>query len=257
MLRRGPTLCLGIIGMIVGLAGCGDSGSNQSAASATSNLCPNVTGTEAILWDLYNGVIRTDVSVLPPPVPAPGGSYSNPVFPLLGFIYPDGWAPTTTSGGFQQVGVNLIRQDQQAIWRQDTQVINGVIPARDLRNIEIDQLLAFLGQPEAQAQTVCVNEGSGDAGGGIIVWFSNIMLRVGNHTAVIAASVTPLPGLPTSSVRSKVLASPTAEFPTRAIDTFLAIDWQMLIGDSSNLFDRDGDGWLDGVDEFPDDPNRH
>jgi len=38
---------------------------------------------------------------------------------------------------------------------------------------------------------------------------------------------------------------------------FLAIDWQMLIGSGSNLFDRDGDGWLDGVDEFPDDPNRH
>jgi len=31
----------------------------------------------------------------------------------------------------------------------------------------------------------------------------------------------------------------------------------MLIGNSSNLFDRDGDGWLDGVDEFPDDPTRH
>lgn len=28
-------------------------------------------------------------------------------------------------------------------------------------------------------------------------------------------------------------------------------------GDSRNLFDRDNDGWLDGVDEFPDDPNRH
>lgn len=246
-----------ILAMTLALAACGGDGNDQSAASATSNLCANVTGTEAILWDLYNGVIRTDVSVLPPPVPVPGGSYTNPAFPLLGFIYPDGWTPTTTSGGFQQVGVNLIRQDQQAIWREDTQVINGVISARDARDFEIQSFLELVGQAGAQPQVVCVNEGSGDAGGGIIVSFSRIMIRVGNHTAVIAASVTPLPGLPTSSIRTKVVASPTVEFPARAIDVFLAIDWQMLIGNSSNLFDRDGDGWLDGVDEFPDDPNRH
>lgn len=243
--------------MFLALAGCGGDGTEQSAASATSNLCPNVTGTEAILWDLYNGFIRTDVSVLPPPVPVPGGSYTHPAFPLLGFIYPAGWTPTTTSGGFQQVGVDLIRQDQQAIWREDTQIINGMIAARDARDFELQTLLQFLGQAGAQPQVVCVREGSGDAGGGIIVSFSNIMIRVGNHTAVITASVTPLPGLPTSNIRTKVVASPTAEFPTRAIDVFLAIDWQMLIGNSSNLFDRDGDGWLDGVDEFPDDPNRH
>lgn len=243
--------------MILALAGCGDAGTNPSAASATSSLCANVTGTEAILWDLYNGVIRTDVSVLPPPVPVPGGSYTNPAFPLLGFIYPAGWSPTTTSGGFQRVGVNLIRQDQQAIWREDTQVINGVISARDARDFEVQFLLEFLGQAGAQPQVVCVNEGSGDAGGGIVISFSRVMIRVGNHTAVIAASVTPLPGLPTSSIRTKVVASPTAEFPTRAIDVFLAIDWQMLLGDSRNLFDRDGDGWLDGVDAAPDDPNVH
>ncbi|MDH3655351.1 MAG: hypothetical protein OEN21_13850 [Myxococcales bacterium] len=176
-----------VLVMFLALAGWGGDGTEQSAASATSNLCPNVTGTEAILWDLYNGVIRTDVSVLPPPVPVPGGSYTHPAFPLLGFIYPGGWTPTTTNtGGFQEIGVNLIRQDQQAIWRE-------------------------------QPQVVCINEGSGDAGGGIIVSFSRIMIRVGNHTAVIAASVTPLPRLPTSSIRTKVVASPTAEFqPARS-----------------------------------------
>lgn len=255
--QHNPPGCLGVLATVLALAGCGGAGGEQSTASAMSNLCPDVTGTEAILWDLYNGVIRTDVSVLPPPVPVPGGSYTNPAFPLLGFIYPAGWTPTTTSGGFQQVGVNLIRQDQQAIWREDTQVINGVISPRDARDFEIQALLDFLGQSGAQPEVVCVNEGSGDAGGGIIVSFSRIMIRVANHTAVIAASVTPLPGLPTSSVRTKVVASPTAEFPTRAIDVFLAIDWQMLIGNSGNFLDRDGDGWLDSVDQFPDDPNRH
>ena len=141
-------LYLGVLGLFLLCPAAAATVTDPSAASATSNLCANVTGTEAILWDLYNGVIRTDVSVLPPPVPVPGGSYTNPAFPLLGFIYPAGWSPTTTSGGFQQVGVNLIRQDQQAIWREDTQVINGVISARDARDFEIQSLLEFLGKRE-------------------------------------------------------------------------------------------------------------
>lgn len=257
MLGRDARHCLGLILIAFVLASCGGNGNDQSAASATSNLCPNVGGTEAILWDLYNGIIRTDVSVLPPPFPTGGGSYTHPAFPLLGFIYPGGWTPETTSGGFQQVGVNLIRQDQQAIWREDAQVLGGAPSAHELRDFEIQTLLQFLGEAGTQPEVVCINEGSGDAGGGIIVSFSNVMIRFGNHSAVITASVTPLPGLPNSNVRSKVVASPTAEFPSRAIDTFLAIDWQMLLGDNSNLFDRDGDGWRDGVDEFPDDPTRH
>lgn len=257
MVRQHAWRYRSVLVMFLALAGCGGDSTEQSAASATSNLCPNVTGTEAILWDLYNGFIRTDVSVLPPPIPIGGGSYTHPAFPLLGFIYPGGWTPTTTSGGFQQIGVDLIRQDQQAIWREDSIVVNGLPSARDARDLELQNLLQFLGQAGTQPQIVCVNEGSGDVGGGIIVSFSNIMIRAGNQTAVVRASVTPFPGLPNSKILVKTVASPTAEFPTRAIDVFLAIDWQMLIGDGSNLSDRDGDGWLDGVDAAPDDPNKH
>ncbi len=248
---------LTLTAVAVALVSCGDNGGVQTAAGATSALCPNVLGTEAILWDLYNGVIRTDVDVLPPPIPTGGGSYTNPTFPLLGFIYPGGWTPETTGGGLQNVGVNLIRQDQQAVWREESLTVNGAPAARDIRDFEVQQLLQFLGQQDAEVETVCTNEGTTPAGGGIVLAFSNIMIRVGNHTAVVDASVTPFPGLPNSSVRAKMVTAPTAEFPDLAIDTFLAIDWQMLLGDNRNLFDRDGDGWLDGVDQFPDDPTRH
>ena len=234
---------------------CGDSAAG--AAGARSNICNNITGGEAILWDLYNGIPRTD-SVLPPDIPTGGGVYSNPVFPLLGFVYPAGWTPTTTTGGINNVGVNLVRQDNQAIWREESLTVNGAPNVQAVRDAELQSLLQFIGQQGGQVQNVCrPNEGTGDAGGGIIVSFSNIIIRVGNHTAVISTSVTPFPGLPSSSVRAKVVAAPTAEFPDRAIDTFLAIDWQLLIGESDNLFDRDGDGWRDGVDNFPDDPTRH
>lgn len=258
MRLRDPRACLvGIVVLLVS-TGCGGEDSGTRAAGATSALCADIGGTEAILWDLYNGVPRTDTSVLPPPVPTGGGVYSHPAFPLLGFVYPGGWTPeTANTGAFNEVGVNLIRDDQQAVWREHTQTVNGVPDVRDVRDFELQQVLRFLGQAGAQAQTVCLNEGSGDAGGGIVVSFSNLMIRAGDDTAVISTSVTPFPGLPNSSVRAKVVASPSAEFPDRIVDTFLAIDWQMLIGGGGDLFDRDGDGWQDSIDAFPDDPDRH
>lgn len=252
-----PRACPVSVVLLLVSTGCGEASSGQTAAGATSNLCADIRGPEAILWDLYNGVPRTDTSVLPPPVPTGGGVYSHPAFPLLGFVYPSGWAPeTSNTGAVNEVGVNLIRQDQQAVWREHTQTVNGVPDVRDVRDFELQQVLQFLGRGY-QLQIVCINEGSGDAGGGIVVSFSNLMIRAGDDTAVLSTSVTPFPGLPNSNVRAKVVASPTNEFPDRIVDTFLAIDWQMLIGGGGDLFDRDGDGWQDSIDAFPDDPARH
>lgn len=60
-----------------------------------------------------------------------------------------------------------------------------------------------------------------------------------------------------TSVTIKVVVAPTAEFQARALDTFIAIDWQMLLGESANLLDSDGDGWRDGVDAEPKNPLVH
>ena len=105
--------------------------------------------------------------------------------------------------------------------------------------------------------TVCVNEAELPQAGGIVISASNIFLRNGDFSAFIVASVTPFPGLPNASVNVRLMTAPTEEFPDRLYDTFMAIDWQFLIGDSSNLSDSDGDGWRDGVDAAPNDPTRH
>lgn len=256
VLGCGDDAVLAPVGGGGGGGGAGGGGGGGGASGATSTLCPGITGGTAILWDLYNGVPRTD-PVLPPPLPQPGSVYSHPSAPLLGFFYPAGWTPETIDGGIHDLGVNLVRGDGAAVWRQHTTTTNGVPSARELRDFEIGGALTFFGLTPEQMTVVCVNEATFDAGGGIPVSASNILIDGGGMTIVVVASVTPFPGLPSSSLRRQIVAAPSGEFSARAVDTFLAIDFQMLVGDSRNLFDSDGDGWRDGVDEFPRDPSRH
>lgn len=247
---------------IAAFGGCGDDPAvvpgvaGGGPATATSTLCEGITGGEAILWDLYNGVPRTD-NGLPPAIPSPNQPYGHPSFPALGFFYPTGWTPETIDGGIHDLGVNLLRNDGTAIWRQHTTTVAGTVAARDVRDNELGALMAFFGLNGQAVTAICTNEGTFDAGGGIPVSVSNGLFRVGGQTAVVVSSVTSFSGTGSSAVRRQVVSAPTAEFSARAMDTFLAIDFQMIVGDSRNLFDRDGDGWRDGVDEFPDDPARH
>ncbi len=244
------------------LSACGGGGGGGSTAAATgpnaaqeavSNICPNVRGMEAILWDLYNGIPRTD-NVLPPPFPV-GPSYTHPSAPLLGFSHHPDWTPNTIDGGIHNVGVNLIRNDNQAIWRNHQINVPGTHTASAVRDAEMQEIRNWLGLGGAQLEVVCSNDAQGAVGGGFVSTASNIMFRIGNHTAVVTASTIPF-GISTS-VMIKVVVAPTAEFQARALDTFIAIDWQMLLGENANLFDRDGDGWRDGVDAEPDNPLVH
>jgi hypothetical protein len=240
----------------VGAPGAGVPQPGGATGGATSTLCEGLTGGEAILWDLYNGVPRTD-PVLPPPLPVPAAQYIHPGYPALGFEHPVGWTAETLFNGIHDIGVNLLRNDGTAIYRQQTTTENGAPSPRDVRDAELTTAMNFFGVDAGQANVVCVNEGSFAAGGGMQVSVSNILVRANNQTFVVIASVTPFAGLPNSSIRRQVVASPTIEFSARAIDTFLSIDFQMLVGENANLFDSDGDGWRDGVDEFPLDPTRH
>ena len=231
----------------------------QQVPAARSILCPNVSGLEAIAWDYYNGVIRAD-PIGRPPAPA-GAFYSHPDFPLLGFSYSPDWTPLEVRDGVSE-GVTLIRNDNQALWRLVFSTVNGTPNVRAVRDLEIQQILDFYGfaGQAGQVQTVCLNEGSAEQapGVGIFTSASNIMIRTPGHTAFVNIQVTPFPaGLNMSSITTRAMAAPTAEFPARAYDSFMAIDWQMILGDITNQIDRDRDGWLDEFDRFPDDPNLH
>jgi len=182
----------------------------------------------------------------------------------LSFVYGVNWNPTeiaenfSASNGFigSRVGVNLMRQDSQALWRYLYQGPLSNITGRDLRDAEMAKWLAFFGLQNAAQEILCTNEGTNPGTAGAVSTYSNIMFRAGAMTFVFANSATLIPGSTMSSGLSKVAIAPTIEFQDRALDTFLAIDWQLLIGDNKNLVDSDGDGYRDGVDNFPNDPTR-
>ncbi len=86
------------------LAGCKKA--YNPATDAKSQICNQVKGTEAVYWDLMNGIPRTDIPGGLPIVASIGGTYTNSSFPLLTFNYPTGYtAYTDPNSGW--IGVNL------------------------------------------------------------------------------------------------------------------------------------------------------
>jgi hypothetical protein len=225
--------------------------------AATSQICPNVTGAQAIYWDLHNGIPRGDMpGGIPPTVDRVGGSFSHPDSPVLGFIYPEGYSPQTIRAP-QTVGVNLTRQDGRVLWRWLSAPANGFPSAREIRQAEIQQVLQSLGVNANNIELVCLNEGQTNPVANIAVRSSTALVRAGGFTIQAAAQVTLVEGLPTSNVNVRMSVGPTAEYDQLVFDTFLAIEWQMLFTDRGTEHpDRDGDGVPDPFDRAPDDPNR-
>lgn len=237
---------------------CGDGESDGDVASLladrTTPLCAGIDGIEAMAWDYYNGVLITD-PVLPPPLPPFGGTFSHPDFPLLGFTYAPEWTPFELRSP-SVTGVDLLRDDQAAIWRYVAVSAVGNLDAAQIRASEAQQAAAFFGGPALQP--VCRNQGQFEAapGTGIVTVFDNALAKSAERGLLVTVAVTTVPGVGTSSAYVRVLSAPIDEFEDRLYDRFMATDWQLLVGDPDRR-DRDGDGWLDPFDAFPDDPTRH
>ncbi len=224
--------------------------------NATSQICENVRGAEAIFWDLSNGIPRTDLpGFVPPTIKAPGGTFFHPDFPPLSFEHPTGYY-TQTIRAPQSAGVNLIRQDNRVIWRWLSVTSTGFPSAREVRQAEIRQMLQFLGVDDNNIQLICLNEGQINPGPNITTRSSVALIRAGEFTALVSAQVSALETIPTSSIAIRMSVGPTAEFDQLIFDTFLAIEFQLLYGPDGTIEDRDGDGTPDPQDKFPDDPTR-
>ncbi|MEL6846031.1 MAG: hypothetical protein AAFP02_22715 [Bacteroidota bacterium] len=231
----------------------------QLDPKAVSNICDQVEGAEAIYWDLRNGIIRTDLPKGVPTLENPGGAYGHPGFPLLGFSYPEGWSPVTIADNNfgHTVGVDLIRGDNQAVWRSFSTSLNGFVPILDIVAAEINQALAFLGNPPID-NVVCTNDGEDRSLGNIISQFESRLIRAGSFTIQVNVNVNYVDGLPSTFVSNQVTVGPTVEYQDLIADVFLPIDWQLLLkpeGDDLNR-DSDNDGVWDVNDRFPNDPSK-
>lgn len=223
-------------------------------ANLQSEICANVTGIEALFWDIMNGVPRGDIPGGVPTINNPGGTYSHPGVPLLGFQYPAGYTPQTDTTP-NAIGVNVIRNDGGSLWRQTQIVTLNPIRARDILATEINTLVNFFEGNANQIQRICVNEGtrpSDQLAPGFVVDFSNQLIRFNGITAVITVSVTFTPsGL--NSIMIQKMASPTNQFEDEIMNTYLPISWQLLFRDGGER-DSDGDGVPDNRDLCPNTP---
>jgi len=268
-------------GVVVSLsvAACGGGGgggalndSNLSQFnSATSLICTEITGPEAIYWDFINGQIRTDLPSTAFTIPFNvGGIYSNESSPpaslLLGYTVPLGWAAenavdvTGFASPFQFVGSNLIRNDNQAVWRYISNaqlVVNGYSSA-GLRDAELNAALNFLNNPavsEEQCRFTVQQQGilGLESAAGKIV-------RAGEFTIMTRASVLIVNGVGAYYSGSTTVAR-TAEMPALINDIFVPMITQLYRGGTDlaaceDGVDNDGDGLIDLADPqcaFPDD----
>ncbi|MFK7925782.1 MAG: hypothetical protein AB8H47_27790 [Bacteroidia bacterium] len=231
----------------------------QLDPKAISDLCTEVTGAEAVYWDLHNGVIRSDLPKGLPTIENPGGTFTHPTFPLLGFTYPVGWETETLTDNTigHTVGVNLIRADNQAVWRSFATTLDGIVPILDIVALEINSMLAFLGNPTID-EVVCTNNGLDNSLGNIVNQSESRLIRAGAFTIQVNVSLTYVDGLAATFVSNRLTVGPTIEHPALIADVFLPLDWQLLLkpeGDDLNR-DSDSDGVWDVNDRFPNDPSK-
>lgn len=232
---------------------CSDNSTNATA-NLQSEICENVTGVEALFWDIMNGIPRGDIPGGVPVIRNPGGTYIHPGVPLLGFQYPAGYTPQTD---FTQnaIGVNVIRNDNGSIWRQTQIASLNQVRARNVLAAEINSVIAFFGGNANNIQVVCSVEGaspSDQLAPGFVVEFANRFIRFNGVSAVITVSVTFTPSGLNSIVIQKMAAS-TNQFQDEIMNTYLPISWQLLFRDGGER-DSDGDGVPDSRDLCPNTP---
>ncbi len=225
---------------------------NNNLTNFTSQICNGITGPSAIYWDYSNGIPAPLNQI--PVLPNPGQQFIHSQHPYLGFIAPQGY--TATEDRNQQtspLGVNVIRNDNAAIWRYvPLSSYPTNFSVNDIIGTEINQMFNFYNF-NGDFDVLCTETRTVNQGG-LATTFSARLLRFGNFTGLVYVNVTFVQGLPTISAASSVSAGPTNEYNNLVMDTFLPLSFQLLVSDRETLSDRDNDGAPDIFDNAPDDP---
>lgn len=257
MKNRYVRIGLGALTLIVGAAAC--SSGFGPLDGATSQLCSDVNGLEAIYFDLVNGVPRGDLPstayTIPFDIDFNQSPYSNQTNLLLGFMVPQGWnvAHGQDLSGFgipgTTVAADLTRADNRAVWRYvlNSQVTGG-FSSQAILEAEINTRIAALGNPGAVTSVCAVNAQTTGILGPESV--AARLLRVGDFTLVSRVHVIVIPG--TSAFYSSFTSvAPTSESEQVINDIFVPMITQLSGGGSSDPaqcsdgIDNDNDGATD------------
>ncbi len=245
------------MGVLTLLLSCSrnNSSSIEQAANLTSQLCANIRGAKALYWDMSNGIMRGDIPGGLPTIRNPGGYFIHSGYPALGFSMPQGYRAIELSGGATNtIGVNVLRNDDNVLWRYVTTTFFGLINAEQVVLAEVNQMLANLGNP--QFEIVCSANRTPQLAPGIQTSVATRLIRAGNFTAQFAVNVNTFPDLGSSFVGIEMTMAPTEEYDAMVLETFLPIGYQLLFINRASIQDSDGDGVPDDKDRFPFDPTR-
>ena len=243
--------------MIVFLVGCGGGGGGGGSSSgqqqARSQTCGNVSGLTAMYWDFSNGIPRGDLPGTAFTIPFANATiYQHPTDFTLFFTHPSDWTPETLGN---PAGVNLIRNDGRALWRQVSGSINFFVNVQEIVNSEVNLLLNNFGFTEP-VQTICSFDDAQTNPFGQDIFAASRLIRVSDFTAniVVRVVVTPTAGNSLVTLYIRHTNGPTAEFDRLINDVFIPIDTQFFLGgpsapECSDGFDNDGDNLADvGID---------
>lgn len=221
-----------------------------------SQICNDALGLEGLYWDISNGRARGDIPGGLPTIANIGGHFIHSGYPFLGFMYPAGFRPFELRQEFPQlIGVNVLRDDNRALWRYMTNTFLGRTDANQVVQFEINEFIRFFNGNPQQVQVVCNHSGATQPIPTILTTNASVLLRMGDMTAVFVISVNYASDLNISFVATQVSFAPTAEFGNEVLRTFLPIHWQLLVNENG-VQDSDGDGVPDHLDRFPFDPSR-
>ncbi|HHO60100.1 MAG TPA: hypothetical protein ENJ64_07630 [Thiotrichales bacterium] len=247
-----------------GLSACGGSGGGNPQATATSTLCDDLVGLEAIYWDFINGEPRGDLPStafsIPFQVDFSQTPYTNSTSILLGFTsIPQGWtiADGIDVSGFAVPGTvaaaDLTRTDNRAVWRYvfNAQVTGGYTSAVILDS-EVNTALNFIGNTASVTETCQINlQQNGIIG---LESVAAKVLRAGDFTIMARAHVVVPNGLGGTGYYDGYLSlAPTSENAALINDIFIPMITQLYGGGTSpnqceDGIDNDGDGKTDLAD---------
>ena len=261
------------------LYGCGSGGGGNSPSgnsnssidfvgdvSASSQLCAELSGYEAIYWDFIHGVLRADLPSTAFTIPFNvQGSYTNSRHPILGFLVPVGWSvfDAVDQSGYAfsgtEVGADLIRNDNQAVWRyMQTAQISGNFTSASILNAEVNTALSFLGNPTQISEHCEINfQRAGILGPES---FASKVVRTDNFTIMAQIRVIIVEGT-ASYYTGHLTVARTSENPQLIHDIFVPMITQLYGGGSDPAAcedgeDNDGDNQIDfGQDPQCDNPS--
>jgi len=227
----------------------------EQVAGAVSQICAEVNGMEAIYWDLFNGISRGDIPGGIPTLDFPGNQFIHSGYPALGFTMPAGYfAVELSDQQTQTIGVNVLRNDEKALWRYLNTTFSGNVDANAVLEAEKEILVSILGTP-GSVQTVCSRSASQPQPGNAVITSATAMIRSGTTTAFFGVNSYTSFDLGVSFVSIQITAAPTTEFPATVLNDFLPMNWQLLYTGGNTLIDSDGDGEPDVTDADPNDPD--